>query len=157
MNDRIMQEANGYAARRRRRHIWQKIMGVLAAVVVFATTYALILPAITMEKPAAPFRSTRTRRPAGQKSSRPPRPSARWRVCSCTGTRRAALMKTAIPSAANPISWCIRTIPRATTRTAGSGARFRKSKRTPTARAAMRWRRKRTSTMKAAIPWSEAR
>lgn len=50
MNDRIMQEANGYAARRRRRHIWQKIMGVLAAVVVFATTYALILPAITMEK-----------------------------------------------------------------------------------------------------------
>ena len=50
MNDRIMQEANGYAARRRRRHIWQKIMGVLAAVVVLATAYALILPAITMEK-----------------------------------------------------------------------------------------------------------
>ena len=50
MNDRMMQEAAGYTARRRRRHLWRKIVGVLAAVAVFGTTYALILPAITLEK-----------------------------------------------------------------------------------------------------------
>ncbi len=33
----------------RRRRIWQRITGVLAGIVVFCTTYALILPAITME------------------------------------------------------------------------------------------------------------
>ncbi|MEE1035669.1 MAG: hypothetical protein U0L15_01030, partial [Oscillospiraceae bacterium] len=32
------------------RRIWQRIVGTLACVVVFITTYALILPAITMEK-----------------------------------------------------------------------------------------------------------
>ncbi len=32
----------------RRRRRWQRVMGVLAALVVFCTTYALILPAITM-------------------------------------------------------------------------------------------------------------
>lgn len=31
------------------RRVWQKIVGVMAAVVVFCTTYALILPAITLE------------------------------------------------------------------------------------------------------------
>ena len=29
---------------------WQKVLSVLAAVVVFVTTYMLILPAITLEK-----------------------------------------------------------------------------------------------------------
>ena len=50
MNDRMMQEAAGYTVRRRRRHLWRKIVCVLAAVAVFGTTYALILPAITLEK-----------------------------------------------------------------------------------------------------------
>lgn len=35
-----------------RRRIWQRIVSALAAVVVFCTTYALILPAITMEQTA---------------------------------------------------------------------------------------------------------
>ena len=39
-------------ARSRLRRIWQRIVGALACVVVFVTTYALILPAITMEKEA---------------------------------------------------------------------------------------------------------
>lgn len=34
----------------RRRKYWKKIVSVLAVIVVFCTTYALILPAITMEK-----------------------------------------------------------------------------------------------------------
>ena len=37
--------------RNRRRRIWQKAVSALACAVVFCTTYALILPAITMEKP----------------------------------------------------------------------------------------------------------
>lgn len=50
MQKNRMQEADKYIARRHRRRIWQKIVGSLACVVVFCTTYALILPAITMEK-----------------------------------------------------------------------------------------------------------
>lgn len=38
-----------YRARQRRRRRWYKVVSVLACVVVFCTTYALILPAITME------------------------------------------------------------------------------------------------------------
>lgn len=38
---------------KRRRSLWQKIVGALACLVVFCTTYALILPAITMEKKPA--------------------------------------------------------------------------------------------------------
>lgn len=38
-----------YTAQLRRRRIWKRIVGVLACVVVFVTTYALILPAITLE------------------------------------------------------------------------------------------------------------
>lgn len=37
-------------AKRRRVKRWQKVMGVLGSIVVFFTTYALILPVITMEK-----------------------------------------------------------------------------------------------------------
>ncbi len=39
-----------YKARHKRYKTWQKVVMVLASVVVFCTTYALILPAITMEK-----------------------------------------------------------------------------------------------------------
>ncbi len=49
MRQKRMQEADSYIARHRRRRIWQRIVGGLACVVVFCTTYALILPAITME------------------------------------------------------------------------------------------------------------
>ena len=39
-----------YAKERRSRKRWHRVATCLAAVVVFCTTYALILPAITMEK-----------------------------------------------------------------------------------------------------------
>lgn len=51
MQKNIMRKADGYISRHRRHRIWKKVVGGLACVVVFCTTYALILPAITMEKP----------------------------------------------------------------------------------------------------------
>ena len=39
-----------YVAKHRRRRLWQRIVSVLSCAVVFCTTYALILPAITAEK-----------------------------------------------------------------------------------------------------------
>ena len=39
--------------RRRQRGVWQRITGVLAGVVVFATVYALMLPAITITRAEA--------------------------------------------------------------------------------------------------------
>ncbi|MDO4345715.1 MAG: hypothetical protein Q4C50_13060, partial [Eubacteriales bacterium] len=50
MNKNIIREADNYTSRHRRRRIWKRIVGGLACVVVFCTIYALILPAITMEK-----------------------------------------------------------------------------------------------------------
>lgn len=41
-----------YVRKKRRNQLWQRIVGGLACVVVFCTTYALILPAITQEKTA---------------------------------------------------------------------------------------------------------
>lgn len=38
---------------RRTRRFWARIISVMAGVVVFISTYALILPAITMEREAA--------------------------------------------------------------------------------------------------------
>lgn len=43
-------DAEALAAKRRRRSRWKKIVGVMACIVVFCTTYALILPAITLGK-----------------------------------------------------------------------------------------------------------
>ena len=51
MQENMMPGAQGYVAKNKRRRVWQKIVGAMAGVVVFCTTYALILPAITMEKP----------------------------------------------------------------------------------------------------------
>ena len=45
-------KAEQYVKSNGRRRIWQRIVSGLAAVVVFCTTYALILPAITMEQTA---------------------------------------------------------------------------------------------------------
>lgn len=39
-----------YLRRQKRRKLWHRIVGTMACLVVFVTTYALILPAITMEK-----------------------------------------------------------------------------------------------------------
>ena len=50
MQKTVQSQADGYLVRKRRRGLWLKVVGVLACVVVFCTTYALILPAITAEK-----------------------------------------------------------------------------------------------------------
>ena len=46
----MQKKAPEYLARNRRRRIWRKVISVLACIVVFCTTYALILPAITVGK-----------------------------------------------------------------------------------------------------------
>ena len=48
----LSHQAAGYRRRRKQVSIWKKITMILASVVVFCTTYALILPAITMEQAA---------------------------------------------------------------------------------------------------------
>ena len=49
MQEKLRTEADGYVTRKHRRQIWKRVVGLLACIVVFCTTYALILPAITME------------------------------------------------------------------------------------------------------------
>lgn len=50
MDINLDRRARGYSARRRRNRIWKKLVTALGCLVVFCTTYALILPAITMER-----------------------------------------------------------------------------------------------------------
>lgn len=50
MKNEELKKASGYIKTHRLQKRWQKVVTCLAAVVVFCTTYALILPAITMEK-----------------------------------------------------------------------------------------------------------
>lgn len=47
----LLKNLEQYTKRNRRRSIWRKIVRFLACIVVFCTTYALILPALTMEQP----------------------------------------------------------------------------------------------------------
>ena len=47
---RILRKAGKFARKRERKGLWRGVVTGIAAVVVFCTTYALILPAITMEK-----------------------------------------------------------------------------------------------------------
>lgn len=46
----VKQQAGPYVKRQHKRSIWHKIVRFMACIVVFCTTYALILPAITAEK-----------------------------------------------------------------------------------------------------------
>ena len=46
----VLHDAAAYKARRRGKKRWQSVVAGLAAVVVFCTTYALILPAVTKEQ-----------------------------------------------------------------------------------------------------------
>ena len=48
MNDFLSRDVKKFQKRRAHRRVWHSVLTVLASVVVFATTYALILPAITM-------------------------------------------------------------------------------------------------------------
>lgn len=49
MPKEALQGAADYLAKNSRRRIWKRVVGVLICIVVFCTTYALIVPAITME------------------------------------------------------------------------------------------------------------
>lgn len=49
MNHEALEKANVYTKAHQKKRRWQKVVTALAAIVVFCTTYALILPAITME------------------------------------------------------------------------------------------------------------
>lgn len=46
---KLLSEAEGFLTRNKRRRSWQRTVTGLACVVVFCTTYALILPALTLE------------------------------------------------------------------------------------------------------------
>lgn len=50
MNHQLEEQSERYKKQYRQKKIWKRILGVLGCMVVFCTTYALILPAITMEK-----------------------------------------------------------------------------------------------------------
>ena len=50
MKNEELKKASGYIKTHQLQKRWQKVVTCLAAVVVFCTTYALILPAITLEK-----------------------------------------------------------------------------------------------------------
>ncbi len=50
MQKDTQQYLTGFLARNRHRRIWKRLVAALSCAVVFCTTYALILPAITMEK-----------------------------------------------------------------------------------------------------------
>ena len=52
MEDRIPQQAKELNHKRAKRRTWHKVLAAAACVVVFCTTYALILPAITLEQTA---------------------------------------------------------------------------------------------------------
>ena len=52
MREVLLKEAVKLHKEHKRKRIWQKVASVMAAVVVFCTTYALILPAITMDQDA---------------------------------------------------------------------------------------------------------
>lgn len=46
----LIRSAEQFHNRRRRNRVWKRLVSILGCVVVFCTTYALILPAITMEQ-----------------------------------------------------------------------------------------------------------
>lgn len=46
----LLEKAAKYLVQKRQHKIWMRVVGSLACVVVFCTTYALMLPAITLEK-----------------------------------------------------------------------------------------------------------
>ena len=50
MQKELLPKAEQFAQQNKRRSIWRKLVRAMACVVVFCTTYALILPAITLER-----------------------------------------------------------------------------------------------------------
>lgn len=54
MKENLLQEAGRFGRSNKKKARWKKVVAVLACGVVFCTTYALILPAITMEQSKKP-------------------------------------------------------------------------------------------------------
>ncbi len=52
LHNNDLQDVTAAVAKNRRKSTWKRIVSVLACIVVFCTTYALILPALTLEKDA---------------------------------------------------------------------------------------------------------
>ena len=52
MKNELTKSAERYHKAHKKKTIWYRIISVLSAITVFCTTYALILPAITMEDPS---------------------------------------------------------------------------------------------------------
>lgn len=52
MEGNVLKHGTGLLLKQKRRKLWYKVVGILACLVVFCTSYALILPAITMERTA---------------------------------------------------------------------------------------------------------
>jgi hypothetical protein len=52
MQNKELPQAERLGRKNRRRKIWHRLVSLMACIVVFVTTYALILPAITMAKTA---------------------------------------------------------------------------------------------------------
>lgn len=52
MNRSILERARAFLQAHRKSKIWHRVLRSLAVIVVFITTYLLILPAITMERTA---------------------------------------------------------------------------------------------------------
>ncbi len=52
MSGEKLPQVGNYIQRRRKMSVWHKLVLVMAMMVVFVTTYMLILPAITMESKA---------------------------------------------------------------------------------------------------------
>ncbi len=52
MDYRMKEQITAFQSRTRRKRVWYKIISVLACIVIFCTTYVLILPAITMSSKA---------------------------------------------------------------------------------------------------------
>lgn len=50
MHNDLLQQKQRYKIRRKRHNLWRRIVVVLACIVVFCTTYALILPTLTKEQ-----------------------------------------------------------------------------------------------------------
>lgn len=50
LHNNDLQDVTAAVAKNRRKSTWKRIVSVLACIVVFCTTYALILPALTLEK-----------------------------------------------------------------------------------------------------------
>lgn len=50
MKNEFQVNAENYASRHRKKIIWYRILSILCCIVVFCTTYAMVLPAITLEE-----------------------------------------------------------------------------------------------------------